>query len=58
MNTFSGESSTITIQNGPQAGQTVPHVHVHVMPRKDGDFTENDQIYNELEKHDKGKKVE
>lgn len=25
--TFSGTSSTITIQNGPDAGQTVPHVH-------------------------------
>ena len=38
---FDGSSSTITIQNGREAGQTVPHVHVHVMPRKTDDF-END----------------
>lgn len=23
--------------NGPAAGQTVPHLHVHILPRQDGD---------------------
>jgi diadenosine tetraphosphate (Ap4A) HIT family hydrolase len=24
----------------------VPHVHVHIIPRKDGDFEKNDEIYD------------
>jgi bis(5'-adenosyl)-triphosphatase len=27
------DSLTFTVQDGPSAGQTVPHVHVHIMPR-------------------------
>jgi len=34
------------LQDGPKAGQTVPHVHVHILPRKDGDFENNDEIYD------------
>ncbi|HEX2406994.1 MAG TPA: HIT family protein [Nitrososphaeraceae archaeon] len=30
-------SSTIAIHNGKEAGQEVPHVHIHVIPRKRGD---------------------
>ncbi|TMS38267.1 hypothetical protein L596_005031 [Steinernema carpocapsae] len=45
-------SSTIAVQDGPLAGQSVKHVHVHIVPRKPGDFKE-DQIYKELEKHDR-----
>jgi histidine triad (HIT) family protein len=29
--------STIGINNGPATGQTVPHVHVHIVPRREGD---------------------
>uniref|UniRef100_A0A8C2GEA3 Fragile histidine triad diadenosine triphosphatase n=1 Tax=Cyprinus carpio TaxID=7962 RepID=A0A8C2GEA3_CYPCA len=29
------------------------HVHVHVLPRKAGDFDKNDSIYDELQKHDR-----
>ncbi|OWR46477.1 nitrilase and fragile histidine triad fusion protein NitFhit [Danaus plexippus plexippus] len=46
------ESCTVTIQDGPDAGQTVKHLHCHIMPRKKGDFIENDLIYLELAKHD------
>ena len=45
-------SSTIAIQDGENAGQTVKHVHVHVMPRSKDDFKNNDDIYSELAKHD------
>ncbi len=30
-------SSTIGINNGPESGQEVPHVHIHVIPRTGGD---------------------
>ena len=30
-------ASTIVIHNGREAGQEVPHVHVHIVPRKKGD---------------------
>ncbi|XP_031632444.1 nitrilase and fragile histidine triad fusion protein NitFhit, partial [Contarinia nasturtii] len=45
-------SCTVTVQDGEFAGQTVRHVHCHVMPRKEGDFKHNDEIYIELNKHD------
>jgi bis(5'-adenosyl)-triphosphatase len=47
------DSSTVSIQNGPLAGQSIPHVHVHILPRREGDFAENDDIYKELQDHDK-----
>ncbi|XP_015670272.1 bis(5'-adenosyl)-triphosphatase [Protobothrops mucrosquamatus] len=50
---FGGTSLTISVQDGPEAGQTVKHVHVHVLPRKPGDFDRNDNIYDELQRHDK-----
>jgi histidine triad (HIT) family protein len=30
-------SSTIAIHNGEEAGQEIPHVHIHIIPRKHGD---------------------
>ncbi|XP_046841187.1 bis(5'-adenosyl)-triphosphatase-like, partial [Xenia sp. Carnegie-2017] len=50
---FGATSLTVALQDGPEAGQTVPHVHVHVIPRKKGDFQKNDDIYNVLQNHDK-----
>ncbi|KAJ3106694.1 hypothetical protein HDU97_005846 [Phlyctochytrium planicorne] len=50
---YSGESLTVTVQDGPMAGQTVAHVHVHVMPRKKGDFLSNDDIYPEINRQEK-----
>ncbi|KAM9813780.1 bis(5'-adenosyl)-triphosphatase [Neosynchiropus ocellatus] len=50
---FDASSVTIAIQDGPEAGQTVKHVHVHVLPRKMGDFERNDSVYNELQQHDR-----
>ncbi|KAM4650783.1 bis(5'-adenosyl)-triphosphatase [Discoglossus pictus] len=50
---FSGSSLTISVQDGPEAGQTVQHVHVHILPRRAGDFDRNDKIYQVLEDHDK-----
>lgn len=47
------ESSTLVVQDGKDAGRTVPHVHVHVLPRRPGDFVENDEVYTALAQHDK-----
>lgn len=30
-------SSTIAIHNGKEAGQEIPHVHIHIIPRESGD---------------------
>ena len=30
-------STTIAIHNGKEAGQEIPHVHIHLIPRKRGD---------------------
>ncbi|MXQ83132.1 hypothetical protein E5288_WYG018874 [Bos mutus] len=43
---FQGTSLTFSMQDGPEAGQTVKHVHVHILPRKAGDFHRNDSIYD------------
>ena len=29
-------------------------MHVHILPRRPNDFRDNDDIYHELRKHDKG----
>lgn len=45
-------SSTVTVQDGEFAGQTVKHLHCHIMPRRQGDFKFNDEIYVKLAQHD------
>lgn len=40
-------SFNIAIQDGPDAGQSVPHVHCHIIPRLKGDAT-GDKIYDRM----------
>ena len=35
-------------QDGRDAGQTVEHVHIHIIPRRPGDFQQNDEIYTHV----------
>uniref|UniRef100_A0AAF5D7B1 bis(5'-adenosyl)-triphosphatase n=1 Tax=Strongyloides stercoralis TaxID=6248 RepID=A0AAF5D7B1_STRER len=45
---------TISCQDGVDAGQSVEHVHIHILPRKKDDFGDTpDAIYNEIHQHDK-----
>lgn len=34
---FGASGTTMGINNGPETGQTVPHVHLHLVPRFPGD---------------------
>ncbi|MES1915229.1 MAG: hypothetical protein MHM6MM_007207 [Cercozoa sp. M6MM] len=47
------EAFTFSIQDGKAAGQTVEHVHIHLLPRFEGDFERNDDIYDEIEDNTK-----
>ena len=46
---YQATAFNVAIQDGRAAGQSVPHVHVHILPRTEGDFERNDDVYNELE---------
>ncbi|XP_078466873.1 bis(5'-adenosyl)-triphosphatase isoform X1 [Lampetra planeri] len=50
---YGAPSLTLAVQDGPEAGQTVKHVHVHLLPRHAGDFSRNDDVYTELQHHDR-----
>lgn len=47
---FSVDSFNWSIQERPPAGQTVPHLHMHIIPRKEGDLSSPGDWYPELEK--------
>ena len=34
---FAPQAYNIGVNDGPAAGQTVPHLHIHLIPRYDGD---------------------
>eukprot|EP00899_Mesostigma_viride_P022983 jgi/Mesvir1/386/Mv11279-RA.1 len=55
---FCAESLTMAIQDGPAAGQTVAHVHIHILPRRTGDFENNDDVYGEIDRSDQRRQIE
>ncbi|WPG99400.1 Hypothetical protein R9X50_00221400 [Acrodontium crateriforme] len=46
---YKAEAFNVAVQDGQAAGQSVPHVHVHVIPRKSGDGGEGDKVHEWLE---------
>lgn len=46
---YAAQGFNIAIQDGRAAGQSVPHVHVHILPRMTNDFERNDDVYDRLE---------
>lgn len=49
---YEASSLNIALQDGPEAGQSVPHVHAHIIPRKRLDLEARgggDAIYGMLE---------
>lgn len=42
----------VVVQDGAAAGQTIPHVHIHCVPRHFKDLEHNDQIYDRIDEAD------
>ncbi|KAG0633668.1 HIT-like domain-containing protein [Tuber brumale] len=49
---YKADSLNIAMQDGVAAGQSVPHVHTHIIPRHFQDLPQEDQIYAMLESED------
>ena len=46
---YKAEAFNVAVQDGEAAGQSVPHVHCHVIPRSKGDPGEGDKVHEWLE---------
>eukprot|EP00928_Gymnodinium_smaydae_P065530 TRINITY_DN48650_c0_g1_i1.p1 TRINITY_DN48650_c0_g1~~TRINITY_DN48650_c0_g1_i1.p1 ORF type:complete len:349 (-),score=66.34 TRINITY_DN48650_c0_g1_i1:66-1112(-) len=40
----------LALKDGDAAGQPVPHVHMHLVPRRPGDLAENDLVYELIDR--------
>ena len=50
MTAFHGEAFDWSLQDGEQAGQTIPHLHLHIVIRKQGDLTNPGDWYPLVDK--------
>ena len=46
---YNCDAFNVAVQDGASAGQSVPHAHIHILPRYRGDLERNDDIYDQLE---------
>ncbi|KAL2872674.1 HIT family protein [Aspergillus lucknowensis] len=46
---YGATSLNIAIQDGTEAGQSVPHVHAHIIPRRRRDLSTVDAVYDALD---------
>nr|PVC50613.1 bis-(5'-nucleosyl)-[tri-or tetra-] phosphatase [Theileria orientalis] len=49
---YKGTSCSIIVQDGPEAGQTIPHLHAHIIPRKKDDMEDPDSIYEKVDNNE------
>ncbi|GAA6055000.1 hypothetical protein JCM3770_000487 [Rhodotorula araucariae] len=52
---YKAQALNIALQDGPLAGQSVPHVHIHIIPRRAKDFEPLDEMYTQLDSKDLSK---
>jgi len=52
LSAFQTEAFDWTIQEKPEAGQTIPHLHLHIVPRISGDLGQAGDWYPLLQKND------
>ena|SRR3972149_10869347 len=55
---FNTKAFNWTIQEGAEAGQTIEHLHMHIIPRREKDLPEPGDWYPYLEKQDVGKIID
>lgn len=46
------DALNIAIQDGALAGQSIPHVHCHIIPRRLKDLSNVDDVYKLLDEHE------
>lgn len=46
---YKADAFNVAVQDGEAAGQSVPHVHVHIIPRMKGDAGGDDKVHEWLE---------
>jgi bis(5'-adenosyl)-triphosphatase len=49
---YHASALNVAVQDGADAGQSVPHVHVHVIPRQRGDYDDKgggDRLYDDMD---------
>eukprot|EP00466_Bigelowiella_natans_P008923 jgi/Bigna1/87580/estExt_fgenesh1_pg.C_220022 len=46
---YKATALNIAMQDGKDAGQSVPHVHIHILPRIPKDIEPNDKVYEAIE---------
>eukprot|EP00922_Rhytidocystis_sp_ex-Travisia-forbesii_P018162 GHVS01027031.1.p1 GENE.GHVS01027031.1~~GHVS01027031.1.p1 ORF type:complete len:174 (+),score=28.12 GHVS01027031.1:162-683(+) len=54
---YAADGLNYAMQDGQSAGQSVAHVHVHILPRRPGDFADTDDVHEKLEKWNKPTKA-